>query len=449
MKSFFNFCVFLIMFFLVFSSLYGEQTIDEQRSDLIRYGLEPEVIDLVATLGMEKDVSHDTELADLFKTTKSIAIRESIIKLFTAEKNIAIKDYALAILNDPYETQSSTVQSVFSYVIALKIVETLPAIRAILKSEDLAYRDKAIAALGELGQPEDAMYLLGYLDSEISGDDKQRLIIRQNIMTALGELKAMDTWDKLVEIVKDKDENSNIRATAAVAIGNMGKVEAIPVLSALFEDSDPVLRTASITALTNFDTPESNEILIEGFKDPYYKVRLQTIIAMEKRKKSEAIPYLLYRAKNDPVDSVKIQAFETLGAYSTDETKTWLRNVFIDEKSSDTFRLKAASTLLQNSPEFIFPDIEKVSLQVVSDDKKKNFRYEIGKLVVAANTDQKSSSIASAFLSSKDVLTKSIGLDMYLKNKYPELKNVVEGISADEKLGALQRRAKKILSETN
>ena len=287
------------------------------------------------------------------------------------------------------------------------------------------------------------------LISEISGDEKQRLIIRQNVMKALGELKALDTWDKLIEIIKNKDENANIRATAAVAVGNMGKVEAIPVLSVLFEDSDPVLRTASITALSNFDTMESNAILFEGFKDSYYKVRLQSVIAMEKRKNPDAIPYLLYRAKNDPVDSVKTQAFVSLGAYNTEETNTWLRNVFIDEKASETFRLKAASVLLQNNPEFIFSDIEKTALQVAVDDKKKNFRYEIGKMIVAANTGQKSSQIASVFLVSKDVLTKSIGLDMFLKNKYPELKTIVEGIAADEKQGALQRRAKKILSENS
>jgi HEAT repeat protein len=446
MKSSCKFFFIFISVMLVLPSLFCEQTIDEQRTAIIKYGLEPEVIDLVSALGGEKDVSHDSELADLFKKTKSLAIRETIIKLFTAEKNTAIKDYALTILNDPYDTQSSTVQLVFSYVIALKVSESLPSIRAILKSEDSTYRDKAIAALGDLGQPEDAAYLVEYLDSEISGDDKQRLIIRQNVMTALGKLKAINTWDKLVEVVKDKEENSNIRATAAVAIGNMGKPEAIPVLSSLFEDSDPVLRTASITALTNFDTSESNEILIEGFKDTYYKVRLQSIIAMQQKKMPDAIPYLLYRAKNDPVETVKLQAFEALGSYNTDETKTWLQSIFLDEKSSDAFRLKAASTLLQNNPDFIFPDIEKVSLQVVSDDKKKNFRYELGKLI-AANPDQRSSNIASAFLGSKDVLTKSLGLDMYAKNKYPGLKPVVEGMAADEKLGALQRRAKKILSE--
>lgn len=436
-------------FFLFFQSVYSEQTVDEQRTDLIRYGLEPEVVELIATLGQEKDTSHDAELAELFNKTKSTEIRESIIKLFTTEKNIAIKDYALEILNDPYETKNATVQAIFSYITALKITEALPAIRAILKNENLDYRDTAIAALGELGDAEDAIYLMDYLDSEISGDEKQRLIIRQNVMKALGELKALDTWDKLIEIIKNKDENANIRATAAVAVGNMGKVEAIPVLSVLFEDSDPVLRTASITALSNFDTMESNAILFEGFKDSYYKVRLQSVIAMEKRKNPDAIPYLLYRAKNDPVDSVKTQAFVSLGAYNTEETNTWLRNVFIDEKASETFRLKAASVLLQNNPEFIFSDIEKTALQVAVDDKKKNFRYEIGKMIVAANTGQKSSQIASVFLVSKDVLTKSIGLDMFLKNKYPELKTIVEGIAADEKQGALQRRAKKILSENS
>ena len=420
---------------------------DERRTDIIHYGLETEIIELVATLGDEKDVSHDTELSDLFFKTKSSDIRESIIKLFTAEKNTALEGYSLEIISDPHEVKSSTVQAIFSYIIALKDKQTLPAIRAILKNEDVEYRDRAIAALGELGEPEDAMYLLEYLDSEITGDEKQRLIIRQNVMTALGQLKSIDSWDKLVEIIKDKDENATIRATAAVAIGNMGKVEAIPVLSALFEDSDPILRTASITALANFNTSESNALVIEGFKDSYYKVRLQSVLAMERLKIPEAVPYLLYRAKNDPVDNVKLQSFEALGAFNSEETNNWLRSIFLDDKSSETFRLKAAAVLLKNNSDFIFSDIEKIALQAVADDKKKNFRYEIGKLIAASNEDQKSSNIAAAFLGSKDVLTKSIGLDMFSKNKYPELKAVIEGISIDEKQGALQRRAKKILSE--
>ena len=151
-------------FFLFFQSVYSEQTVDEQRTDLIRYGLEPEVVELIATLGQEKDTSHDAELAELFNKTKSTEIRESIIKLFTTEKNIAIKDYALEILNDPYETKNATVQAIFSYITALKITEALPAIRAILKNENLDYRDTAIAALGELGDAEDAIYLMDYLD---------------------------------------------------------------------------------------------------------------------------------------------------------------------------------------------------------------------------------------------------------------------------------------------
>ena len=219
------------MLLFCIQSAHSEQTVDEKRTDLIRYGLEPEVVELVTTLGQEKDVSHDSELAELFSKTKSTEIREAILKLFTAEKNFALKEYALEILNDPYETKNTTVQAIFSYTTALKITEALPAIRAILKNENLEYRDKAIAALGKLGETEDAMYLVEYLDSEISGDEKQRLIMRQNAMAALGELKALDTWDKLVEIIKDKEENSNIRATAAVAVGNMGKVEAISVLS--------------------------------------------------------------------------------------------------------------------------------------------------------------------------------------------------------------------------
>jgi hypothetical protein len=81
---------------------------------------------------------------------------------------------------------------------------------------------------------------------------------------------------------------------------------------------------------------------------------------------------------------------------------------------------------------------------VLKDDKKTWLRYELGKLI-AATESQSTFTIAQSYLSQKDATTKSLGLDMFAKNKYSGLKSAVEAIAADEKQGALQRRAKKIL----
>ena len=85
-------------------------------------------------------------------------------------------------------------------------------IRDIMKSEKTDYLDRAISALGAVGTADDALFLVDYLSGEIAGDDKQRLIVRQNVMFALGELKAVETWDSLAAIVADTDENAFIRA---------------------------------------------------------------------------------------------------------------------------------------------------------------------------------------------------------------------------------------------
>lgn len=437
--------LFFFAALVLFASFsFAEQTEKERRHDVISYGLENEITDLVATLSNDNDDSCNKDLFDLFQKTRSSAIKESILSLFAKQKAPDLRDYALAVLDDPFDTKKSTVSAVFSYVVDAQIKEALPAIRKVLSNENSDYRDLAINALGKLGEAEDASLLADYFDGDFPGDEKQRLIIRQNVMSALGSLKAAETLDKLTKIAEDDNENASIRATAANAIGSIGKSESIPVLVKLFESSDPMLRAASVTALSNYSAKEAVDTIAEGFKDSYYKVRLESINAAQKLKSSEMVPYLLYRAKSDPVKNVQLAAYDALGGFNESESNAWLKSVFLDDKKTDEIRVKACSVLIKNNFDFIFSDVERVVTVVLKDDKKTWLRYELGKLL-ASTESQSTFSIAQSYISHKDATTKSLGLDMYAKNKYSGLKSAVEAIAADEKQGALQRRAKKIL----
>ena len=436
-----------IFCFVILSAMaFAVDSESDRRNDVLRFGLEDEILVLIAQLQKEKERGYDGQLTELFSKTKSSAVREGILAFYSESKNDSLKPYALEVLAEPFDYKTGTVLAVMQYVGALRCIEASPLIRNILSGEGTDLRDRSIVTLGKIGNPEDADFLVEYLEGDIAGDEKQRLIVRQNIMTALGEMKAVASWDRFVVIVRDDGENAMIRASAATAIGKMENPEAVPVLSELFEENDPVLRTAAINGLSNFDTPESVSVILESFKDSYYKVRIEAIAAAEKLKIDSAVSYLLYRARTDPVETVKFRAIEALASFDGAEGNAWLATLVNDEKASEKVRIKAASVLMANNFGFIFPDVEKIMLATLKDDKKKSFRYELGK-IVATIADDRSASVATAYLGHKDALTKSIGLDMFEKNRYAEARGMVEGMAADEKLGALQRRAKKILDE--
>jgi HEAT repeat protein len=425
---------------------FGEQTDREKRRDTILYGLEADVVDLIHNLQSEKNYTFNDDLVSLFGKSRSTAIREAVIGFFSEQKNEGLKAACLAIIADPYEQPKSTVNAAIDYAKKLRITDAAPSLRKILENDNNDFRAQAISALGSTGGAEDAAWLVSYLDGDISGDEKTRLIIRQNVMTALGELKATETAPRFMEIVKDSDENAVIRATAAKAIGQMKQQDAIPSLISLFEESDPILRAAAVSALSNYDDATAKDAVIEALKDSYYKVRLEALDASDRGKNPAAIPFILYRAKNDPEESVRMRSVDVLASFNSADGNAWLLETFKNDKTGDPVKIRIASALLEKNAQLIFSDYESILLLAVKDDKKKGLRYGLGKLVTDKNV-QGSEKIADAFLSSNDTQTKAMGLDMYARLRYASLDSVVETISKDEKQGALQRRAKKILDE--
>jgi HEAT repeat protein len=418
---------------------------DKRRADVIRFGLENEITELVSSIDKD-DVSLTEDLAALFSKTRSPAVRESILALFAKQGNRSLADYALSVLEDPYDAKKTTVSAVFNYAETLHISEAAPAARGMLEREDSVWRSDAIRLLGKVGAPEDARFLIDYLDGEISGDEKQRLIIRQEVMTALGSLKAIEVWDRMADIARDENENAFIRATSARALGLMGKGEAIPLLAALYEDQDPLLRAAAVEALGGLSGSEAESVVAEAFRDTNYKVRLAALGAAERQRYSGVGATILYRARTDPVEAVKWRAFEVLGSLGEAEGLSWLESIAVDEKASDKMRLKAMSVLFDKSQSQFGPSLAKIAFASLKDDKKAVLRNELGKILSKGKTEG-FGDLAVAYIQHKDPQAKALGLEMYNKSRYAEALPFVEAIAADPKMGGLQSRAKAILAK--
>lgn len=410
----------------------------QKRKDTLAFGLESEITDLISKLLKEEDKSLSDDILAIFNSTKNVNVREKAIEYFTKIEDNCLKDYALLILEDPYDEKTSSVNLLFKYVTALKITEAAPLIQELLDSENEEYYDAAISALGTVGGPEEALFLADFLDRDLTTARKQ------NLMKALGQIKAVETWDKLVEVIQNEDENTYVRMYAAEAIGAMEKEESIEILLDLFEDDDPNIRTYAIKGLSYFNNEDVENLVIQGLKDNYYKVRLEAIEVVKKYEYKTAVPSLLYRAKNDSEATVKYACFEALALLDTKEGNEYLISLVKDKKKSDTIRSKAAASMLKYENADSVKAVVEVALSVVEDTKKTALRYALGKEMAKYENSQ-FIEVCEAFLDSKDVSTQGIGLDIWKKNHYITLKDKVKEMAEAEKPSANKSKAKLIL----
>lgn len=428
-----------------FLSTLSAQSNDKRR-DVLRYGLENEIVELVTELRDKEDTTYNADLESLFSRTRSVAVRESILSMYAALENPAFSSFALEVLADPWDYRNSTVSAVFSYVQKIKPPEASPLVRTILDNESEEFRDQAIRTLGKIGTADDAAYLVDYLQGTIEGDERQRLIIRQNVMEALGELKSDAVWDDFVSIAQNEDENIMIRATAVRAIGSIGREGGDDLLAGLFETDDPLLRSAAVSGLSGYSGQVVVDVVLEALKDTHYRVRLEALNAVEKLKIADAAPFVQYRAQTDPVDAVKAKSIDVLALLGESESIRWMLEQVRNEKTPDKTRMTIIQALMNHDSSSVVNDAVQVAFASLKDDRKKWLRYELGKLFVKQG-DPALSDVAEAYIQHKDVATKSLGIEMYNKNRFTNLKGHVESIAADEKMGGLQRQAKRALGE--
>lgn len=420
----------------------------KENADTLKFGMEDDIIELLNDFVKNEDVRFVDEVYDLFYVTKTIAVREKILEYFTKLKDPCLENFALEILDDPYEQKKSTVDAVFKYIQAVKTKEALPVVLKLVESEDENYFTNALTTLGEIGGSKEAVFLSEYLERE-----DLSLAQRQQLVKVLGKIKAVETYDKLVEMAQDEDENTFIRMYSAEAIGSMEKKEAVKVLVKLYEDTDPKLRCSVVKGLSNFkENDEAKKTVIEAIRDSHVTVRLEAIEACKKNGYKEAVPYLVYRLEKDKEDSVKKKCYPAIACLNTKEGNEYLVKLITDKKVADTPKSRVATALLEYNNAGT-DEIIALARETLKDDRRKPLRYALGKEFAKYKRNE-FSSICKDYLDSKDTATQGTGLDIYSKGRYPDVLPVVRQIILDAAKNPLKKnanaeKAKKILGSSD
>lgn len=412
---------------------------EENNRNTIKYGIPSEISTLLDDLIKNDDPRFTDEIYDLFQITQSTALKERILKYFTKLEDPCLEDFAVSLLNDPYDEKNEVVKAAFQYISSVKTVAAIPAVITLIESENENYFTDAIAALGDIGTASEALFLVEYLERPDLSDAQ-----RQNLMRTCGKMHAIETWPKLVEVLENDDENVFVRMYAAEALGLMKTEKSVPVLVKEFTATDPNFRQYIIKGLLNFpDVLEAKAVILQGVRDEHWKVRQESIKAVQEMDMKEASPYLIYRAKNDSEKVIKDCSFEAIAKLNTAEGNEFLISQLQDKKNSDANKSKVVEVLLKegNTGE---KEILELAASTLEDDKHKTLRYAIGKELVKYYKPSYAD-ICCKFLDSKDSTTVSLGLDLYKNGRYPNAEVVVQKIADEKKSSGNKTRAKKLL----
>lgn len=413
---------------------------EENYRNTIKYGIPSEISDLLDTLIKNEDPRFTEEIYDVFQETKNNTIREKIFRYFTKQEDPCIEDYAIELLNDPYDQRNEVVKAAFQYVAACKTKEAIPPVIALIESENESYFNDAIATIGDIGGPSEAMFLVEFLDREDLSDAQ-----RQTLMRNCGKMHAVETWGKLVEILEDEDENAYVRMYAAEALGLMEKKESVPVLVEAFTETDPNLRQYVIKGLVNFpNVVEAEETILQAVRDEHWRVRQEAIKSVKTMELKDAVPFLIYRAKSDSEKVIKDESLKTIAYLNTEEGNKYLVDQLKEKKVGDATKKKIVEVLLaeKHAGE---QEILELANECVTDDKRKDLRYAIGK-ELAKYENPNFEEICLKYLDSKDTTTISTGIDIYKLNKFPAAEDKMRSLYAEKKTNSsVKSRIKKML----
>jgi HEAT repeat protein len=331
------------------------QSIIEERQDILRYGIETEVIDLLTRLKEEKSTDLVEEVGELFDSTSNPRIQRSCIDLFLAIKEYRFADTALSILEEYDGMEIELVRALSSYIAEAGHRPALPLFERMLESADVGILLAAIGAVGKMGDPDYAKILLSRMEKDDTPKEAKLEIIR-----ALGLLKSKDGIETLTEILENADEQASWRWAACEALGRIGERRTIPVLMRAYESQDATLRSYAVAAMRGFSGKETERFLIDALRDSFWRVRVSAAESLGQLRSEEALSILVYKARRDPEVPVRSAAIKAMGEIGTEAAFAQLREMLTDEKLSETSRIQAGEILVEKDLSRSFQTIEAV-----------------------------------------------------------------------------------------
>ncbi|HAW85095.1 MAG: hypothetical protein A2087_05585 [Spirochaetes bacterium GWD1_61_31] len=316
---------------------------DQQRIlDTIQYGIETQVVDLVAQLRVRNDDFYNTQLHALLLASRSASLKIALLDFFAARKAELATAEAVRIITERFDTTATLVQAAFNYLIAIQADAANEQVSAIINGNEAAFLQPAIRLAAESGDASLVPVLV-----ELYAEPDTITAVKEQILLALGKLPAEGSFTLLSELLS-RDSSSRIEQMyAATGLGNLGDARAIETLQRAAFSTIPEVRARAIDSLSNFDPLVVEAVIIEALKDAHVQPRLAACQAVGRLGLTAAIPFLGFRIKFDPERVVREAAIAALGRLNRPESFVLLIIFLEDTQNNLTYRSKAFLALVE------------------------------------------------------------------------------------------------------
>jgi len=444
----------LLIFLLIFIngisfSLFAQQDVEAARRDVIQYGTEMEIANLIQVLRNENADYLDNELIALTQTSNNQRILTGVFGFFGDREKDGLEKRAIKAVSEREDETNETILSAIDYLGRIKSKDAVPVLMELLDTEERRFLNAGFRAIGRASSgdkklaDETSEFLVDFYNDRDPGNDN-----RSALITAVGDTGSSEGVSFLVDIATNTDERIPLRISAISAISRIGDEKGLDAILTCVNTNDPNVRSSAVAALGPFSGAAVDSAILDGFRDSYYRTRIAAAQASRDRKLAAAVPFLRFRAERDDVPNVKDESIRALGAIANEEAIEILNTLFTERKNPDRVRILSVDMLMKNNGGKNF---NKLVIEL-DEAKAKNqtalyngFLRVVGEAKVEGDkTDIEN--IAQRFMKSGTAIEKLYGLDMAQNNKLSNLKDEIIAL-ARERNESIARKARRIADE--
>ena len=415
-----------------------DRPIVEEWRDVLRYGIDSEVLKVIKSISQSEEKSLNQELTALFVDSLNFEVRTAVLDYFATEQIRDAEDASLALLDSEQIDDSRLIIACIRYLSALKASGLEPRLLQYVDHGNEQVAETAITGLGEVGGESSGQLLVERLqDVDYPAEQKPEIIL------ALGKMKYQVGVDALIAITENRDEERIWRMYAAVSLGEIGDERAIPHLRAMFAESDSLVKAYAASALAKFDMGEVEGLLQQGLRDSNVRVRVAAAGALANEQARDSVHILIYKAKHDPERQVRLKAIEALGVIGTGAAYDYLRELYSDRIALPVYREAAFVALCENALGENLDTFREVIEQEWSSKDQKVVEFTAKRLSTTEASGLKW--FYERFLASANVYVRIYALRGIEKNGLRSLLEKVEKISTDDPYPAARKVALSVL----
>lgn len=417
---------------------WTQSTSKEDRTSILKFGIETEVLDLVKSLRQEKNSDYRDLLIGAWDNAKNDDLKEALLLAFTDLKDNGLESRAAAEIAAPDKKGNSLLLNAVSYLTDLKSAPAKDTFVGLMTNKNKILALASIRALGKLGATDKADDLVKlYKDAETDPNFKP------DIIWTFGEMKASSAVDLLLQEYDENESQPLLRRSILEALGKIGDGKAWDRVQSALGDPNTDLRAAAVATLASYPgRGDPVGQLTTALRDAQGVVRQAGATAAKAAKLPELKELLTYRVKKDPEAKVRVEALRALAAY--DDGPAVVLGFLGDRKADASVWKESLTLALDKKYSGTFDVLKKV---LEEDVKDKTGTLAAGIAVALLPQRETYRALFGIVLTSDKAPARAAALRAIGVGKFTEYEGLLRSVEAKDPDAGLKAQAKQILKD--